>query len=126
MNPLLQKLQPYPFERLRQLFAGVTPPASLPPISLGIGEPRHPTPPFIQQALADDLAGLASYPATAGTPALRDAFAAWLKTRYSLVVDGQKHTLPVCGSREALFAFTQTVVDASKSEPVVLCPNPFY
>ena len=126
MNPLLQKLQPYPFERLRQLFAGVTPPASLPPISLGIGEPRHPTPPFIQQALADNLAGLANYPATAGTPALRDAFAAWIKTRYGLAVDGQKHTLPVCGSREALFAFTQTVVDASKPDPVVLCPNPFY
>ena len=126
MNPLLQKLQPYPFERLRQLFAGVTPPPSMPPISLGIGEPRHPTPPFIQQALADNLAGLANYPATAGSPALRDAFAAWLKSRYGLVVDGQKHTLPVCGSREALFAFTQTVVDASQGEPVVLCPNPFY
>ena len=126
MNPLLQKLQPYPFERLRQLFAGVTPPASLPPISLGIGEPRHPTPPFIQQALADNLAGLANYPATAGTPALRDAFAAWIKTRYGLEIDSQKHTLPVCGSREALFAFTQTVVDASKPDPVVLCPNPFY
>lgn len=126
MNPLLQKLQPYPFERLRQLFASVTPPADIPPISLGIGEPRHPTPAFIKQALADNLAGLASYPATAGTPALRDAFAAWLNTRYGLQVDGQKHTLPVNGSREALFAFTQTVVDASQPDPIVLCPNPFY
>ncbi|UBB18498.1 succinyldiaminopimelate transaminase [Comamonas odontotermitis] len=126
MNPLLQKLQPYPFERLRQLFASVTPPADIPPISLGIGEPRHPTPAFIKQALADNLAGLASYPATAGTPALRDAFAAWLNTRYGLQVDGQKHTLPVNGSREALFAFTQTVVDASQPNPIVLCPNPFY
>ena len=126
MNPLLQKLQPYPFERLRQLFAGVNPPADLAPISLGIGEPRHPTPPFIQQALADHLSGLASYPATAGTPALRDAFAAWLKTRYGLTVDGQRHTLPINGSREALFAFTQTVVDASQPDAIVLCPNPFY
>ena len=126
MNPLLQKLQPYPFERLRQLFAGVTPPADMAPISLGIGEPRHPTPAFIKQALSDNLAGLATYPATAGTPALRDAFGAWLKTRYGLQVDGQKHTLPVNGSREALFAFTQTVVDTSKPNPVVLCPNPFY
>ena len=126
MNPLLQKLQPYPFERLRQLFAGVTPPADMGPISLGIGEPRHPTPAFIKQALSDNLAGLATYPATAGTPALRDAFGAWLKTRYGLQVDGQKHTLPVNGSREALFAFTQTVVDTSKPDPVVLCPNPFY
>ncbi len=126
MNPLLQKLQPYPFERLRQLFAGVTPPADMAPISLGIGEPRHPTPAFIKQALSDNLAGLATYPATAGTPALRDAFGAWLKTRYGLQVDGQKHTLPVNGSREALFAFTQTVVDTSKPDPVVLCPNPFY
>ncbi|QMV73715.1 succinyldiaminopimelate transaminase [Comamonas piscis] len=126
MNPLLQKLQPYPFERLRQLFAGVTPPADQTPISLGIGEPRHPTPAFIEQALSGSLAGLAVYPATAGTPALREAFAKWLSTRYGLQVDGHKHTLPVNGSREALFAFTQTVVDSSRPDPVVLCPNPFY
>ena len=126
MNPLLHTLQPYPFERLRQLFTGITPPANLAPISLGIGEPRHPTPPFIAQALADNLAGLANYPATAGAPALRDAFAAWLHTRYGLAVNGQTHTLPVSGSREALFAFTQTVVDASQPDPIVLCPNPFY
>jgi N-succinyldiaminopimelate aminotransferase len=126
MNPLLQKLQPYPFERLRQLFAGVTPPADQAPISLGIGEPRHPTPAFIEQALSGNLAGLSVYPATAGTPALREAFANWLSTRYGLQVDGHKHTLPVNGSREALFAFTQTVVDSSKPDSVVLCPNPFY
>ena len=74
MNPLLSKLQPYPFERLRQLFAGVTPPAQLRPISLGMGEPRHPTPQFIKDALSNNLGGLASYPATAGEPKLREAF----------------------------------------------------
>ena len=127
MNPLLNKLQPYPFERLRQLFAGVTPPAAYRPISLGIGEPRHPTPPFIQQALSDSLAtGLAGYPATAGTPALREAFGQWLSRRYAVHLDAQQQTLPVNGSREALFAFTQTVIDPTRAEPIVICPNPFY
>ena len=126
MNPLLQKLQPYPFERLRQLFADAAPPTSYAHISLGMGEPRHPTPPFIQQTLADNLAGLANYPVTAGMPALREAFAAWLRKRYGITVDGQQQTLPINGSREALFAFTQAVVDASRPDPVVLCPNPFY
>ncbi|MGE8320713.1 MAG: succinyldiaminopimelate transaminase [Comamonas sp.] len=127
MNPLLHKLQPYPFERLRQLFAGATPSAAHRPISLGIGEPRHPTPPFIQQALADSLStGLASYPATAGVPALREAFGQWLTRRYGIPVDAQQQTLPVNGSREALFAFTQTVIDPTRAEPTVICPNPFY
>jgi len=84
MNPLLARLQPYPFERLRQLFAGVTPNPAYRHISLGIGEPKHPTPEFIKQALAGALDGLAVYPATAGDPCLREACAAWLKTRYGL------------------------------------------
>ena len=125
MNPLLDRLQPYPFERLRQLFAGVTPNPAYRPISLGIGEPKHPTPPFIQQALASSLDGLAAYPATAGEPRLREAFAAWLDTRYGLEVDAKTQVLPVNGSREALFAFAQTVIDP-RPHPVVVCPNPFY
>ncbi len=125
MNPLLSRLQPYPFERLRQLFADITPNAAYRPISLGIGEPRHPTPEFIKQALAGSLGGLAAYPSTAGEPALREAFVRWLNTRYGLEVDPKTQVLPVNGSREALFAFTQTVIDPG-TNPVVVCPNPFY
>ncbi len=129
MNPLLAKLQPYPFERLRQLFAGVTPNPVYRPISLGIGEPRHPTPPFIQQAFTGSLAGLAVYPATAGDPALRAACAGWIERRYGLALDAATEVLPVNGSREALFAFAQTVIDPTPTAagaPVVVCPNPFY
>ncbi|WP_375575984.1 succinyldiaminopimelate transaminase [Paracidovorax oryzae] len=126
MNPLLTHLQPYPFERLRQLFAGVQPPASLPAISLGMGEPRHPTPAFIQQALTDHLGGLASYPATAGDPRLREACAQWLHRRYGIAVDAATQVLPVNGSREALFAFAQTVIDPTREGATVVCPNPFY
>lgn len=127
MNPLLARLQPYPFERLRQLFADVTPPAHLRPISLGIGEPKHPTPAFIQAALAGDLkTGLAGYPPTAGTPALRQSFTGWLQRRYGLALDPATQVLPVNGSREALFAFTQTIVDPTREGATVVCPNPFY
>ena len=126
MNPLLDRLQPYPFERLRQLFVGVTPNPAYTPISLGIGEPKHPTPVFIKQALADAMDGLAVYPGTAGEPKLRDAFRHWLQTRYGLMgVDANTQMLPVNGSREALFAFAQTVIDPD-GNAVVVCPNPFY
>ena len=127
MNPLLAKLQPYPFERLRQLFAGVTPNPAFAPISLGIGEPRHPTPAFIQDALAAGMGALATYPATAGDLPLRQSFTGWLERRYGLALDPATQVLPVNGSREALFALAQTVVDASRTPaPVVLSPNPFY
>ena len=126
MNPLLSHLQPYPFERLRQLFAGVTPPAAYSPISLGMGEPRHPTPQFIKDALSNNLEGLASYPATAGEPRLREAFTRWLNQRYALTLDAGTQVLPVNGSREALFAFAQTIIDPSQGQPLVVCPNPFY
>jgi N-succinyldiaminopimelate aminotransferase len=129
MNPLLSRLQPYPFERLRQLFAGVTPNPAYRPISLGIGEPKHPTPRFIKDALAAALDqpghDLALYPPTAGTPALRQACAGWLQRRYGLEVDAATQVLPVNGSREALFAFAQTVIDPRRPA-VVVCPNPFY
>ena len=127
MNPLLSKLQPYPFERLRQLFAGVTPNPTQRHISLGIGEPKHATPPFIQQALTDALAtGLAGYPATAGEPALRQACAAWVERRYGLKLDASTQVLPVLGSREALFALAQTVIDPTRAGATVVSPNPFY
>ena len=127
MNPLLSKLQPYPFERLRQLFAGVTPNPTQRHISLGIGEPKHATPPFIQQALTDALAtGLAGYPATAGEPALRQACAAWVERRYGLKLDASTQVLPVLGSREALFSLAQTVIDPTRAGATVVSPNPFY
>ena len=126
MNPLLSQLQPYPFERLRQLFAGVQPPAAYSPISLGMGEPRHATPQFIKDALAENLQGLANYPATAGDLKLREAFSAWLLKRYAVQADPAAQVLPVNGSREALFAFAQTIIDPSRGQPVVVCPNPFY
>ena len=126
MNSLLQRLHPYPFERLRELTQGITAPAGLKPISLGIGEPRHPTPPLIEQALVGALSGLSSYPATAGEPALREAVAGWLHRRYGVNVNAMTQVLPVNGSREALFALAQTVVDASRPEATVVCPNPFY
>ena len=126
MNPLLDKLQPYPFEKLRQLFSGITPNPAFKPISLGIGEPKHPTPAFIQQALADNLDGLSSYPTTAGSDTLRAAIAAWLERRYALPeFDAATQILPVNGSREALFALAQTIIDPVPGA-LVMCPNPFY
>ncbi len=126
MNPLLAKLQPYPFEKLRQLFAGITPDAAYSPISLGIGEPKHPTPAFIQQALADNLGGLANYPTTTGSDALRQAICGWLERRYGLPsLNPATEVLPVNGSREALFALAQAVIDPA-AKAVVVCPNPFY
>jgi N-succinyldiaminopimelate aminotransferase len=129
MNPLLSRLQPYPFERLRELFSGFTPNPGLRPISLGIGEPKHATPRFIKDALAQamDTPGtdLSAYPPTAGTPALRNAFSGWLKRRYGLALDAASQVLPVNGSREALFAFAQAVIDPTRPATVV-CPNPFY
>lgn len=126
MNPLLAKLHPYPFERLRALTRDVTPNPAFKPISLGIGEPRHPTPELIQQALVDNLKGLASYPATAGDPALRQAICDWMTRRYGVMLDPATQVLPVNGSREALFALAQVVVDPTQPQATVVCPNPFY
>jgi N-succinyldiaminopimelate aminotransferase len=126
MNPLLAKLHPYPFERLRALTQHIVPNPALEPISLGIGEPRHATPEFIKQALRDNLQGLASYPATAGEPALREAMAGWLARRYGVRVDPATQVLPAGGSREALFALAQTVIDPTRPGATVVCPNPFY
>ncbi len=134
MNPLLHKLQAYPFERLRQLFAGVTPNPAYRPISLGIGEPKHPTPAVVREAMIRAIeatpSGLSSYPPTAGEPSLRKACSDWLQRRYGLSVNPMTQVLPVLGSREALFALTQVVIDPSKASPgqppLVISPNPFY
>ncbi len=127
MNPNLDKLQPYPFEKLRELFAGATPPRDLREIRLSIGEPQHETPGFIKEALAAGLGGLANYPTTAGVDALRTAIAQWLARRYGIPApDAQTQVLPVNGSREALFAIAQCVIDGSRGEALVLSPNPFY
>ena len=126
MNPLLGKLHPYPFERLRALTSGINPNPAYRHISLGIGEPRHATPELIKQALVAGMDGLSIYPPTAGEPRLRAAFAGWLQRRYGLALDAATQVLPVGGSREALFAIAQTVVDAARPGATVVCPNPFY
>jgi N-succinyldiaminopimelate aminotransferase len=125
MNPLLSSLQPYPFERLKQLFSTVTPNPAYAPISLGIGEPRHATPQLVLDALSKATAQLAAYPATAGLAALRESCVNWMQRRYGLKLDAATQVLPVNGSREALFAFAQTVIDPTR-DAVVVCPNPFY
>ena len=144
MNPHLDLLHPYPFEKLRQLFAGVTPNPDYAPISLGIGEPKHPTPAFIERALSHAMAGLAVYPSTLGGEPLRSAIARWLERRYGVpALDAATNVLPVNGSREALFGIAHCVINANKhankhaskhadtpgavhEKPLVVCPNPFY
>ncbi len=127
MNPRLGRLQPYPFEKLRALLAGVVPSAEFSPVNLSIGEPKHATPDVIKSALVANLDGLSAYPATAGLPELREAVADWLKNRYKLpAIDPATQVIPVNGSREALFAFAQTVIDPTGGKALVACPNPFY
>ncbi len=126
MNPLLDKLQPYPFEKLRRLLHGVTGNEKLKPINLQIGEPKHPTPELVTSALIRALDGLSVYPLTAGLPELREAIAGWLARRYSIPKpDAATQVVPVNGTREALFAFAQTILSPGENAKVV-CPNPFY
>ena len=125
VNSRLSQLQPYPFEKLRALLAGLTPAGT--PIPLSIGEPQHATPELVRRAIADHLDGLSSYPATAGQDRLRQTIAAWFERRYHLKpLDPRTQVLPVNGTREALFAFGQAVIDPVRTNPVVLSPNPFY
>lgn len=128
MNPNLSQLQPYPFERLAKLFDGITAPQGLQPIALSIGEPRHATPAFITEEVITHLHGLSRYPLTRGIAELREAITQWLTTRFSLPatsLDPERHVLPVNGTREALFAFAQCVIDP-RDQPLVIMPNPFY
>lgn len=129
MNPKLASLQAYPFQRLARLIEGVTP-AAKPPIVLSIGEPKHPAPPFVLEALAAQLGTVSVYPTTKGLPDLRASIAAWANRRFDLgrqPLDPERHVLPACGTREALFSAAQAIVDASGPvPPVVIMPNPFY
>ena len=127
MNSLMQQLNPYPFARLRALMQDINPPENMQPVMLHIGEPKHATPQVIQDALVNNLSGLAKYPASKGITELRAVCSAWLKRRYQIDVNEETQILPVNGSREALFAFVQVVLDAqSDVKPVVISPNPFY
>ena len=128
MNPLLDLLQPYPFQKLAALFKGAQPNPAYTPVSLHIGEPKHTTPQFICDALSANLGGLANYPTTVGSDALRNSIASWIQRRYKLAapIDAKTQVLPVNGSREALFSFAQAVIDRTREQPVVVCPNPFY
>ena len=127
MNRDLELLQSYPFQKLAALFREVTPNDAFPAISLSIGEPKHSTPTFIKDALTAGLDGLSNYPTTAGSVALRTAIAQWLARRYGIPApDAKTQILPVNGSREALFAFAQAVIDRTRPNAVVVSPNPFY
>jgi N-succinyldiaminopimelate aminotransferase len=125
VNARLSELQPYPFEKLRALLSGLAPEGR--PIPLSIGEPQHATPDVIRNAVCGHLDGLSSYPATAGLDRLREAIAGWFERRYGLTtLNPRTQVLPVNGTREALFAFGQAVVDPSRARPAVVSPNPFY
>lgn len=127
MNENLNLLQPYPFQRLRDLFEGIAPNSQYTAVNLSIGEPKHETPKIIQKSLIDHIAGLANYPTTLGSAALRQAIANWATRRYGIpALDIDKEIIPVNGSREALFALAQAVIDTTKPNPVVISPNPFY
>mgnify|MGYP003858304567 FL=1 len=129
MNPNLDLLHPYPFEKLRQLKQGVTPNQDKTHIALSIGEPKHQTPELIHQALNDHAEGIAKYPNTKGVPELRQAIADWISQRFNIAksnIDAETQVLPVGGTREALFSFAQAVIDSSKPAPLVIMPNPFY
>ncbi|MEA1051132.1 succinyldiaminopimelate transaminase [Lamprobacter modestohalophilus] len=128
MNPNLSRLQPYPFEKLAALMHDIEPPADIPAIALSIGEPKHSTPSFIANALVAQVHQLSIYPSTRGLIELRQAIADWLGRRFGLGpsgIDPQTQVLPVSGTREALFAFAQAVIDP-REDALVLMPNPFY
>lgn len=129
MNALLNRLKPYPFARLREAMQGISAPEGMEAVPLHIGEPKHPTPKVITDALTASLRELEKYPLTAGLPELRQACANWLKRRYDgLTVNPDNEILPVLGSREALFSFVQTVLNPVSDglKPVIVSPNPFY
>lgn len=126
MNPKLNDLQPYPFQKLRQLLEGVKGNNTLKAINLHIGEPKHETPDFIRQAITKNLDGLSAYPMTLGSISLREALANWIQQRFNITkIDSDTEVIPVIGSREALFSFAQAVVDTTRSNATVMCPNPF-
>ncbi len=127
MNPNLDRLQPYPFQKLNKLLEDITPNRSYLPVSLHIGEPKHATPELIRNALTVNLGAMAHYPTTLGSESLRASIATWLRRRYRLpAIDPDTEVIPVNGSREALFSIAQAVIDPSRPKAGVVCPNPFY
>ena len=130
MNPYFKDLQSYPFEKLKDLKAGITPNLDLDPIMLSVGEPKHPAPDFVKQTLCNAIDGLGNYPSTKGTSELREVIAQWAINRFNLSntsLDAESNVLPVAGTREALFAFTQAVINNTDgNKPLVVCPNPCY
>ena len=127
MNPLLDLLHPYPFQKLAVLFKETQTNPAYTAVSLHIGEPKHTTPQFISDALSANLNGLSNYPTTLGSDALRSSISTWIQRRYKIpAIDPQTQVVPVNGSREALFSFAQAVIDRTHEQPAVVCPNPFY
>jgi N-succinyldiaminopimelate aminotransferase len=126
MNPRLGLLQPYPFEQLRQLLGGITPPAGLKPILLSIGEPQHPTPALLKEAITASLSALSRYPLTRGLPELRNAVAQWIQRRHGVTLDAERQVIPAAGTREALFGIAQAILDPAENDALIVCPNPFY
>ena len=129
MNPNLDLLHPYPFEKLNQLKQGITPPQYKSHIALSIGEPKHTTPAFIHKELTSNLDGVAKYPTTKGIPELRASIANWVSQRFAIPspdISAETQVLPVSGTREALFSFAQAVIDSSKPDAIAMMPNPFY
>ena len=130
MNPYFKDLQSYPFEKLKDLKASTAVTSDLKPILLSVGEPKHPAPDFVKQTLIDAIDGLANYPSTKGLIELRETISGWLTQRFNLSsasVDPEANVLPVAGTREALFAFTQALVNTTETDqPLVVCPNPCY
>ncbi len=128
MNPYINQLHPYPFEKLNQLKKDIVPPEDKAHIALSIGEPKHPVPQLIKATLLENLTGIGQYPTTKGIPALRESIGQWLSQRFKIpadAIDAQSQVLPVAGTREALFSFAQCLIDSSQ-KPLVLMPNPFY
>lgn len=128
MNTRLDKLKPYPFERLNALKQGISANPANPHIALSIGEPKHPPPDFIVDLLtaAQPLTrDLSTYPATRGSDELRESIARWLLRRFDATVDPTRQILPVAGTREALFSFGQAILSGTHGSLGVL-PNPFY
>ena len=127
MNPRLGLLHPYPFEQLRKLLAGATPPAEFKPINLSIGEPQHPTPALLKDAIAANLSALSRYPLARGLPEFRTAVAGWIARRHGLApLDADAQVIPAAGTREALFGIAQAVLDPSDNDALIVAPNPFY
>lgn len=127
MNPNLNLLHPYPFEKLHQLYAPIQANSKLSAVSFSLGEPKHPTPEIIKSALVNGLDGLSHYPSTKGSQDLREAIASWIMRRYHLkTIDCNTQIIPVSGTREALFAIAQTIIDNRQNNAYVICPNPFY